>query len=315
MFTHLNITTNQSFTTGEVITGSTSGATGTLESISTTESQTINSLTSASPGVATVSGGHNFKEGQQVTFAGTYEVDSTAETSNVYTVRNPDATTFELYSSDGTTPINVTGFTSATATHGVVVVSSVNGNFSAGETITGGTSSNTAVIQADAVGFKGVTEFDFPQVKQLGMAGSPTYTSDTSLDSTNGSNVTLTGTLDVGSASASVTGINTKFTTELVVGDSISFTNDSGNTETKLVEAIISDTSLTLSSVTAAASTKTIATRRRSTIQSPEKNISIFELPYSRIKTLKTTANSGITDTNFAIRRHFVQVLYHQMVM
>jgi len=309
MFTHLNITTNQSFTTGEVITGSTSGATGTLESISTTESQTINSLTSASPGVATVSGGHNFKEGQQVTFAGTYEVDSTAETSNVYTVRNPDATTFELYSSDGTTPINVTGFTSATATHGVVVVSSVNGNFSAGETITGGTSSNTAVIQADAVGFKGVTEFDFPQVKQLGMAGSPTYTSDTSLDSTNGSNVTLTGTLDVGSASASVTGINTKFTTELVVGDSISFTNDSGNTETKLVEAIISDTSLTLSSVTAAASTKTIATRRRSTIQSPEKNISIFELPYSTIKTLKTTANSGITDTNFAIRRHFVGTL------
>ena len=43
MFTHLNITTNQSFTTGELITGSTSSATGTLESISTTESQTINS--------------------------------------------------------------------------------------------------------------------------------------------------------------------------------------------------------------------------------------------------------------------------------
>ena len=309
MFTHLNITTNQSFTTGELITGSTSSATGTLESISTTESQTINSLSSASPGVATVSGGHNFKEGQQVTFAGTYEVDSTAETSNVYTVRNPAATTFELYSSDGITPVNVTGFSSATATHGVVIVSSVNGTFSAGETITGGTSSNTAVIQADAVGFKGVTEFDFPLVKQLGMAGSPTYTADTSLDSTNGSNVILTGSFDVGSSSASVIGINTNFTTELKIGDSISFTNDSGNTETKLVESIISNTSLTLSTVTAAASTKTIATRRRASIQSPEKNISIFELPYSTIKTLKTTANSGITDTNFAIRRHFVGTL------
>jgi hypothetical protein len=67
MFTHLNITTNQSFTTGEQITGGTSGATGTVESISTTENQTINALTSASPGVATVSAGHNFKEGQQVT--------------------------------------------------------------------------------------------------------------------------------------------------------------------------------------------------------------------------------------------------------
>src|SRR5210317_2071689 len=96
MFTHLNITTNQGFTTGEQVTGGTSGATGTVESISTIESQTINSCTSASPGVATVSAGHNFKEGQQVTFAGTFQVDSAAVSSAVYTVRNPDATTFEL---------------------------------------------------------------------------------------------------------------------------------------------------------------------------------------------------------------------------
>src|SRR5210317_715609 len=306
MFTHLNITTNQSFTTGEQVTGGISNATGTVESISTTESQTINSCTSASPGVATVSAGHNFKEGQQVTFAGTFQVDSTAVSSAVYTVRNPDATTFELYNSDGTTAVNVTSFTSATATHGVVILSSVNGDFNAGETITGGTSSNTAVIQSDAVGFKGVTSFDFPQIKQIGMAGSPTYTADTALDATNGSNFTLTGSLDIGSGSAAVIGINTRFTEELVIGDSISFTNDSGNTETKIVEAIISNTSLTLSSVTAAASTKTIATRRRTLVQSPEKNISIFKLPYENIKTLKTTANSGLTDTSYSARRQTV---------
>ena len=123
MFTHINITTNQTFTTGEVITGGTSGATATVQSISAVESQTVNSITSASPGVVTISGGHDFVEGQQITLAGTYEVDSTAETSNVYTVRNPDSTTFELYDTDGTTAINVTGFTSATATHGVVVAS------------------------------------------------------------------------------------------------------------------------------------------------------------------------------------------------
>jgi hypothetical protein len=306
MFTHLNVTTNQSFTTGEQITGGTSGATGTVESISTTENQTINALTSASPGVATVSAGHNFKEGQQVTFAGTFQVDSTAVSSAVYTVRNPDATTFELYSSDGTTPINVTSFTSATATHGVVIVSSVNGDFSAGETITGGTSSNTATIQSDAVGFKGARSFDFPSIKHIGMAGSPTYTADTSLDATYGSQFTLTGTLDIGSGSAAVVGINTRFTEELNVGDSISFTNDSGNTETKIVEAIISNTSLTLSTVSAAASTKTIATRRRSIIQSPEKNVSIFKLPYENIKTLKTTANGGLTDTSYSARRQEV---------
>ena len=309
MFTHLNLLTAQAFTDGELITGGTSGATGTYESISNEETATINGLTVASPGVATVSAGHNFVEGQQVTVAGTFSQDSVVQSSTVYTVRNPDATTFELYSTDGTTAVNITAFTSATAAHGVAIVSDVTGTFVPGETITGGTSSNTAVIQANAVGFKGVTAFDFPQVKQLGMAGSPTYTADTALDASTGVNNTLTGTITVASGSSAVSGFNTSFTSELVIGDSISFKNDSGNTETKIVEAIISDTSLTLSTNAAADNTKTIVTRRRSTIQSPEKNVSVFQLPYETIRTLKTTANSGITDTNFKVRRHFVGTL------
>jgi len=151
MFTHLNILTAQAFTDGELITGGTSGATGTYESISNEETATINGLTVASPGVATVSAGHNFVEGQQVTVAGTFSQDSVVQSSTVYTVRNPDATTFELYSTDGTTAVNITAFTSATAAHGVAIVSDVTGTFVPGETITGGTSSNTAVIQANAV--------------------------------------------------------------------------------------------------------------------------------------------------------------------
>ena len=315
MFNHLNIVTDQSFTTGEIVTGGTSGATGVVESISTTESVAISGITNTdNPGNISVvtATGHNFKEGQQITVLNAgFTVDSSAITDNtVFTVRNPATNTFELYNSDGTTATNVTAYTSGgIVRHGVVVVSSVQGTFGAGETITGGTSSNTANIQSDAVGFKGVTTFDFPSVKQIGMAGSPTYTADTSLDSTNGDNLVLSGSLDIGSGSASVTGINTKFNTELKVGDSISFTNDSGNTETKLIEAIISDTSLTLSTVTAAASTKTIVTRRRSKLQESNKNISIFELPYSTIKTLKTTSNSGITDTSFDVRRHFTGTL------
>jgi len=309
MFTHLNILTAQAFTDGELITGGTSGATATYESISNEETKTIASCTSASPGVATVTAGHNFIEGQQVTFAGNYQTDSTAQTSNVYTVRNPAATTFQLFAADGITPVNVTAFTSATAAHGLAIVSDVIGTFVPGETITGGTSSSTAAIQANAVGFKGVTTFDFPQVKQLGMAGSPAFTADTSLDSASGINNTLTGTITVASGSAAVSGFNTSFTSELVIGDSISFKNDVGNTETKIIEAIISDTSLTISSNAAAANTKTIVTRRRSTVQSPEKNVSVFQLPYETIRTLKTTANSGITDTNFKVRRHFVGTL------
>ena len=309
LFTHLNIRTAQSFTTGEVVTGGTSGATGVVQTHSTTESATITGISQADPAVVTAN--NNFKEGQQVTISSVSGM--TEVNGNVYTVRNPSGTTFELYDTDGTTSIDSSAFTAyssgGTAAHGVVVISNVQGDFVAEETITGGTSSNTAVIQSNAVGLKGVTSFDLPSVKQIAMAGSPTFTADTALDATNGDNFVLTGSIDIGSGSADVQGINTRFTEELKVGDSISFTNDSGNTETKLVEAIISNSSLTLSSVTAAASTKTIVTRRRAKSQSPEKNVSIFKLPYSNIKTLKTTSNSNASDTTYTFRKHEITSL------
>src|SRR6056300_1579673 len=309
LFTHLNIRTAQSFTTGEVVTGGTSGATGVVQTHSTTESATITGISQANPAVVTAN--NNFKEGQQVTISSVSGM--TEVNGNVYTVRNPSGTTFELYDTDGTTSIDSSAFTAyssgGTAAHGVVVISNVQGDFVAGETITGGTSSNTAVIQSNAVGLKGVTPFDLPSVKQIAMAGSPTFTADTALDATNGDNFVLTGSIDVGSSSADVQGINTRFTEELKVGDSISFTNDSGNTETKIVEAIISNSSLTLSSVTAAASIKTILTRRRAKSQSPEKNVSIFKLPYTNIKTLRTTANSNASDTSYTFRKHEIKTL------
>ena len=312
LFTHLNITTGQAFTTGEQITGSTSDATATIESISTQSSEATSTISVASPGVVTFASPHNLKEGQQITFDAISAEDSgvAITTSDVFTVRNPLAGEFELFRADGITPTNINQYTSsANVVHGVVVVSNVKGTFVAGETITGGTSGNTATIQNDILGFKGATSYDFPQVKQIGMAGSPTYTADTALDNTNGANTNISGTIDVANGSKNVTGINSFFTEELVVGDSISFTNDSGNTETKIVQLITSNNSLTLDSATAAASTKTIVTRRRTKIQSPEKNVSVFQLPYETIKTLKTEINSGITDTNFKVRRHFVQTL------
>ena len=272
LFTHLNIKTAQGFTTGETVTGSTSGATATVQALSTTETATITGATQANPCVVTCSGGHKFKEGQQITIA---SVSGMTDINAVHTVRNPSATTFELFGTDGTTSVN-TGSSSSyssggTAVHGVVIVSNVQGTFSAGETITGGTSSNTAVIQADAVGFKGVTSHDITAVKQIAMAGSPTFTADTSLDATSGDNAILTGTLSVANSGTAVTGFNTKFTDELVIGDSISFTTDGGSSITRLVEAIISNSSLTLSAAVGGSdvSTKTIATRRRTKIQSP----------------------------------------------
>ncbi len=312
LFTHLNITTGQAFTTGEKITGGTSGATGTLESVSTQSSEATSTISVASPGVVTFASPHNLKEGQHITFDAISAQDQTVAitSSDVFTVRNPLAGQFELYRADGTTPTNINQYTSSgNVLHGVVIVSNVSGTFIPGETITGGTSGNSANIQADTLGFKGVTSYDFPQVKQIGMAGSPTYTADTAIDSTNGVNKVISGTIDNANGSQDVTGINTFFTEELIVGDSISFTNDSGDTETHIVKLVNSNSSLTLENGSAAASTKTIVTRRRTKIQSPEKNVSVFQLPYETIKTLKTTENSGITDTNFKVRRHFVQTL------
>ncbi len=314
MFTHLNILTAQAFTTGETVTGGTSGATGTVQSISTTKSATISGMSSASPSVVTATA-HTFEEGQQVTIASVsgLQIDSTAQSAaRVFTVRNPATNTFQLFDTDGTTPINVTAYTSGgTAAHGVVVVSNVSGDFAASEVITGGTSSNTATIQANAVGKKGVTNFDIPQIKQLGQPGTPVFTADADLSSTSGSNVVLTGTVSVANSGTAVTGFNTRFNSELKIGDSISFTTDGGTSLTRLVEAILSDSSLTLSAAVGGSdvSTKTIVTRRRTKIQEPEKNISIFKLPYETIKTLKTTANGGASDTNFKVRRNFVKTL------
>ncbi len=230
-------------------------------------------------------------------------------TSDVFTVRNPATNSFELFLEDGITSANVDAFVAAgNVTHGVVVLSSVNGEFSSGEVVRGAVSGLDATIQNDRVGQKGVTSYDFAQTKQLYMAGTAAYSADTSLD-TNGENLEISGSVSVASASAAVTGFGTRFTTELKNGDSISFINDSGNTETKIIEAIINDNSLTLSDNAAADSTKTIVTRRRSKLQDANKNISLFKLPYDNIKTLKTATNSNITDTSFKVRRQFIVTL------
>ena len=311
MFTHLNITTAQAFTTGEKITGSSSNATGYVQSISNVESLSITSVSAASPGVITTASNHNFKEGQQVTISsiGGWAIDSTATDSSagVYTVRNPGNNNFELYNTDGTTAINVTtGGTGGTVEHGLVILTNVQGAFGVNETITGGTSSNTAIIQGDSVGFKGARHFDFSSVKQIGQPGTPTYTADTALSLTYGENITLTGNLSITSSGSAVIGSGTRYTTELKVGDSITFDNTSGTSLTRTVEAILSDTSLTLSeAITATAVTSSIATRQRAKLQDVNKNVSIFNMGYDAIKTLKTLSNAGITDTNFKVRRQF----------
>ena len=194
MFEHLNTTTSDSYTTGEIVSGATSGATGVVMSDTATISTAVTTISVASPGVVTLNS-HGLTDGQQITLSGgSFQIDSTAYTEGVYTVRNATTNTFELYGSDGTTAQNVTSFSSApTVSHTTIVVSNVNGTFEAGEIVTGQSSNASTTIQSDRLGFKGVRIFDFPEVKQVGMAGSPTYTADTVLTSTYGDNVVLVG--------------------------------------------------------------------------------------------------------------------------
>ena len=313
MFTHLNVKTAPAFTNGEKVTGGTSEAFGYVQSISNTKSAAVSSISVASPGVVTLNA-HSFKEGMQITLTGgSFAINSVAYTTGtVFTVKNPTTNTFQLFDAAGDTAINVTSYSSApTATHGVTVLNSVTGTFVEGETITGATSSVTAVIQNERYGFKGVQSFDFTQVKQVGMTGSPTYTADTALDSTYGDNYPVFGSISVSNSGTLVTGFGTLFLTELRLGDSITFTTDAGSSVTRIVESISSNTSLQLLTAVGSSdvSTKTVAIRKRPVLQGSNKNVSIFELPYNVIKTLKTTANSGISDTSFKVRKQFVATL------
>ena len=313
MFTHLNLTTNTSFSAGEKITGRTSGATAIVESISVNGTDAVDSLTQATPTVITASS-HGFVDGQQIAISsGSFiKADSSTVSSGTFTVRNSTTNTFELFDTDGTTSIGAGSNTeSVVFSHTVLVLSNVKGTFSAGEVIRNDDSSTFGTVQADAIGFKAVRSFEFGDVKQISMAGSPVYTADTDLGSTNGDNKVLSGTISIANSVAAVTGFNTKFTTELKIGDQITFTDDAVTTVTKTVKNIISDTSLTLDSAVGGSdvSTKTVATRQRTKLQSPEKNTSIFRLPYKNIKTLLTTANSEVSDTSFKVRRQFTGTL------
>ena len=96
MFAHINVNgaASGALTTGETLTGGTSGATAIVESITSLGAATITGVTTANPAVVTMSGGHDFKEGQQITIA---SVAGMTDINTNHTVKNPTATTLELF--------------------------------------------------------------------------------------------------------------------------------------------------------------------------------------------------------------------------
>ena len=217
---------------------------------------------------------------------------------------------FELYDADDVA-VDGTGHSGAgaggTISTSCVVLSSVQGEFIPGETITGGTSSNTAVVKANVFGNLGFTHYGSSDVKEITMAGSPVYTSQADLSGTYGENKTLSGNISISASSSDVTGFNTQFLTELKVGDSVQFATTAGTILTRTVINIVNSSSIRLdSAISTTAVSNSLIIRRRGKLQDASKNISLFSLPYTTIKTLKTADNSGISDTSFVVRKTFV---------
>ena len=367
MFAHINVNgaASGALTTGETLTGGSSGATAIVESITSLGSATITGVTTANPAVVTMSGGHDFKEGQQITIA---SVAGMTDINTNHTVKNPTATTLELHAvstSTNSTPdsistVNSTAWTSGgTVAHTLVVLSDVNGKFIEGETTTGGTSSNTAVVQFDAFGCKGFEQKDFAQTKGVSSASSPVFTADVDLTETFGDVKTLTGTIstvdttlsfgnivmngtdaaspqtdagdsiiledatdstsavfaiglepEVANTQDKLFGSGTRFLTELKIGDQITFEDNANRTITRVVQSIASNTQLECATILGTSTASKVAFKRQRTkIQFAENDSAIFKLPYDVVKTLLSTANDGISDTSFKVRRQFVATL------
>ena len=324
MFTHINgRLLSGSFIPGERVTGSSTNSKGYIQSGSLNHSVNILSISTASPAVVTTSGAHNLLEGMEIQINNaTYSVDSVViSSSQNYIVKNPTSTTFELFkvtnssTSNGTEPVNVTAYTNtstvATVTHQVLIINNSVGFWNQNEIVTGQQSGATMRIQRNAFNFRAIRGYDFSDVKQISMSGSPTYTADVAIDANYGENYPVFGTISVPNGGTTVTGYSTLFVEELRIGDLIEIKTDNGSLITREIERIDSNTSLQFKTPVGGGdvSTKTTAVRKRGKLQGTNNNISIFPLPYTVIKTLKTESNSGITDTNFRVRRNFTATL------
>ena len=202
-----------------------------------------------------------------------------------------------------------------TVAAGLYILSNVKGTFVAGETVTN-ESGNSATVKANATDRNGVQTYTIADVKQVSQASDPVFTADTVLstsaaDTTDDSFKTLSGTITFGNNDTTAVGQNTRFTSELITGDVIEFTDNTGETLTAVVSAITSDTALTIATATRSADITTASPirRRRAKLNNVDQNSLIYKLPASVIKTLKTDDNSGITDTSHKVRRTFVETL------
>ena len=109
-------------------------------------------------------------------------------------------------------------------------------------------------------------------------------------------------------ANTQVTGFNTTFTSDLKVGDFITIpsVNAGGADLSTRVTAIGSNTNLTISPVVQTSQTTVPIVRNRNQLRDQEKNLLLRKLRKDVIKTLKTDANAGVSQTVQTYRQTFV---------
>ena len=208
-----------------------------------------------------------------------------------------------------------TGFLHSGATSSnVLQLITVSGNFNVGENLI--STSQTTAAQANqfledssnvvlTVGSIATTNFD--DVKSVFM-NSPNTGADFTADTVLSSTLTIGGNVSMNGSNATVTGFNTTFLLDLKVGDFITVpgAGGSGADLTARVNAIASNTSLTLASNSATAVTSVQAIRLRNQLRDQQKNVLLRKLRKKRIKTLKTDANDGVSQTSMTFRKQFV---------
>ena len=186
-------------------------------------------------------------------------------------------------------------------------LTSVVGNFSSGENLksTGVTRSDELIEDSGSVDLTvsnaadSVVTQDFSKVKQLFSTDSDTaFTADLVLEN----EFSLSGTLTT-DGTINVSGFGTSFLTELRVGDIINIPGVGD----RVIATITDDDTLTLTA-TATAVTSVPVVRKRSKINDQNRNILLRKLQKNTIKTLKTEANTGLSDTTVVVRRGFTQV-------
>jgi len=165
------------------------------------------------------------------------------------------------------------------------------------------TSSKAGDSQTDTLSAVSSKQFD-RDVKQIYMAQTAgtgkDYTANTALDTSKN----LTGQVTYAGSGTTISGQNTDFLNELVIGDIVSFPSGAaGAAELRRVTAVTNATTITIASALTNALTTSTAVRKRATLNEQEELILLYKMPRDDVKTLLDS--SSVSDTTFTVRRTF----------